>query len=520
MIRVGLLGAGLIGRVHARAYSQIESARLVAVADIDHGAANQVAAEHGARAYYAIEALLADPEIDTVDVCLPTYLHEQAVVGAAGAGKHVLCEKPIARSLAEADRMLEAVEGSGVTAMIAQVVRFSPQYVAIKECLERGDLGRPLAAVAARLAAPPNWARWFQCPQLSGGAALDLHVHDLDYLFHLFGQPERVFAVGSQSAAGAWDHVLTTLDYGDKAATAEASYMMPTRFPFTTTFRLLGEKGCIECHNLLFPGWAGPAERVGILCPHDDDGILGAGYAALAALANGAQVHVIIFCNGQAGYSTPEAREGIVERRRAEAVAAYRRLGVSATHIHRFDYPDFSLAPCVGWLLPWGGEGTMGRHLRLLRQLGITRLLVPNGYREHLDHDATYRIGTFDGPQVGDAILADWGMASPIRSMLQYAVWGDLSPEDALVQGHSPSLRANRALLASAAVEELVQEALRAFGSQARVIEGLLAARQARRHDERWLEVYLAFDARPALDYRPYHSAIQQIEGILRERGA
>ncbi|MFQ6000358.1 MAG: PIG-L family deacetylase [Anaerolineae bacterium] len=263
--------------------------------------------------------------------------------------------------------------------------------------------------------------------------------------------------------------------------------------------------------DLLFPGWEAGNERVAVICPHDDDGLLGAGYALLAALANEAEVYPFILCNGCAGYSTPEEKESIVERRKDETVRAYQALGISARNIIRFDYPDFSLLPNIGWLMPWGKEGTFPRSLQMMRELRITRLLVPNGYREHVDHEAAYRIGAYDGPQVGDNILADWGGAPPIKSFLQYAVWGDLSPEDALVTGSDLTLRGNRAILARLGVEETVQKGIREFRSQERVVEGLIEARKGRRRGEQVIEVYLAFDPRPSLDYAPYHEAIAAI---------
>jgi LmbE family N-acetylglucosaminyl deacetylase len=268
--------------------------------------------------------------------------------------------------------------------------------------------------------------------------------------------------------------------------------------------------------DLLFPGWHGEEECLAVLSPHDDDALLGAGYAILAALAAGARVYVIIFCDGRAGYSTPDERTTIVARRRAETEAAYRALGLPDGNVLRFDYPDFSVSPYLGWLLPWGEEGTIGRDIRTLRELGITRLLLPNGYREHIDHEAVYRAGAFDGPQVGDPILADWGLAPAIRGFLIYPVWGDFSPEDALVAGSPANLRGNRAIAAPAEVETQVARALRAFASQGRIIEGLLAARAARRVDGRTIEVYQAFDPRPALDYAPYRQAILQIDSDQR----
>ena len=244
MIRVGLLGAGSIAAIHSEAYQEIEGARVVAVADVNHAAADRLAQEHQARAYYEIESLLEDRRVDMVDVCLPTFLHERTVVRAAEARKHVLCEKPIGRSLEEVDRMITAVRQAGVHAMVAQSTRFWPQFVVIKELLDLGELGRPLMATATRLSIP-KWG-WFKDPQLSGGALLDLLVHDLDYFFHIFGKPQSVYAVGLTSETGAWDEVVAVLDYVDKKAIAEASYLMPARFPFVMSFRLLGDRGYVE----------------------------------------------------------------------------------------------------------------------------------------------------------------------------------------------------------------------------------------------------------------------------------
>ena len=271
--------------------------------------------------------------------------------------------------------------------------------------------------------------------------------------------------------------------------------------------------------DLLFPGWRPGEEKVVVLSPHDDDGVLGAGYAILAALANGAEVYVIIFCDGWAGYSTPEERDTIVARRRLETIAAYASLGVPEDRVLRFDYPDFSLWPWLGWHLPGGEKGTTARFLARMRALGPTRLLLPNGYREHMDHEAAFRVGAYDGPQIGDAILAEWGLAEPVRSTLQYAVWGDFSPEDALVSGAAVDLRANQAIVTSAQMEAKIGLAVRSFASQRRVIEGIMAARHTNRvRGDRAIELYLAFDPRPPLDYGPYHHLIDEIDTRQEEK--
>jgi predicted dehydrogenase len=246
MIQVGLLGAGFIGATHAAAFAKVDGVRLAVIADANRAAADKLAAQYGARAANTIEAVLDDPGIGAVSICLPTYLHAATFVAAAERGKHILCEKPLALSLADADRMHAAAEQSGVKSMVAQVIRFWPEYVRIREALESGQLGQPRMATAARLTAPPTWGAWFADPTKSGGALFDLHIHDLDFVFSLFGKPRTVYAVGVRGAMGGWDHVLTSLDYGDKKAVVEASYALPKAFPFQMSFRLTGDTGCVD----------------------------------------------------------------------------------------------------------------------------------------------------------------------------------------------------------------------------------------------------------------------------------
>ena len=246
MIRLGLLGAGFIGETHAAAMQAVDGAELTVVADSNREAADRLAGAYGAKAYYDAERLFEDPSLDAVDICVPTFLHCETVIAAAERGKHILCEKPVALAVSEVDQMIDAVRRAGVKAMVAQCVRFWPQYAAAKQLLDGGQLGRPLMATASRLAGPPSWSSWFRDPKLSGGAILDLHIHDLDYLFYLFGAPEQVCTVGTASETGAWDDVLTMLRYKTHGASARAGYRMPRGWPFTTSFRILGDEACVE----------------------------------------------------------------------------------------------------------------------------------------------------------------------------------------------------------------------------------------------------------------------------------
>ncbi|MHB0856044.1 MAG: Gfo/Idh/MocA family protein [Anaerolineae bacterium] len=246
MIRFGLIGSGFIAGIHAAALAQVESARLAAVCGRNRDTVTGLARRYGARPVYDLDDLLADDGIDAVLVALPTHLHAWAVIRAAQAGKHVLCEKPLALTLDQVDRMCAAIQTAQVHAMVAQVLRFWPEYHAIADLYRQGELGVPICTSAMRLIETPPDLSWFCNPEEGGGALFDLHVHDLDYVYSLYGRPRAVSAVGVQSATGTWDQVVTSLDYGAHAAVVEASALMPAGYPFTAGFRLLGSRACVE----------------------------------------------------------------------------------------------------------------------------------------------------------------------------------------------------------------------------------------------------------------------------------
>ncbi|HIS04172.1 MAG TPA: PIG-L family deacetylase [Candidatus Pullichristensenella avicola] len=261
----------------------------------------------------------------------------------------------------------------------------------------------------------------------------------------------------------------------------------------------------------LFPGWNGAQERLCVYSPHDDDAILGAGYAMRAALDSGAQVHIFIVCSGNAGYSTVEAKDTIVETRKRETLACYAAFGIPAENIVFLDFSDFSALSSLGWQVAPDREGHFHRTIAELRARKITRILAPNHYREHIDHIAASMMAAYDAPQCGDAMAVDWGEPTPVLSVAEYSVWADLDPEDALLHKRDPHLRANTVLVAAPEVEECVCNGIRQYASQQEIIAGLIEQRQERRlGDGRYVEVYLRFDPRPKLDFSPYRLAVER----------
>jgi predicted dehydrogenase len=191
---------------------------------------------------------LDDPSIEVVDISLPTPLHPEFAIRALEAGKHVIIEKPLALTLPEADAILACARGTGKYLMVAHVIRFWPEYLAIQGLLKNGRLGKPLLATSYRLSNMPQWADWFRDPAAFGGAVHDLQIHDLDFMNLVFGKPLRVRAVGIKDDTGGWNHVVTQLEYASGRASVEAGCMMPQDYPFTAGLKVIFEKGVVEYH--------------------------------------------------------------------------------------------------------------------------------------------------------------------------------------------------------------------------------------------------------------------------------
>jgi len=246
MIRVGILGAGFMGTTHAHAYHKLEGAQVVTVADTMFERAEKLASEVGGRAAGDAERIFSDPTIDLVDVTLPTPFHPEYAIRAMEAGKHVVVEKPLALSVDEAKSIVAVSQRTGKYVMVAQVLRFWPEYVAIHDLLQSGRLGRPLSASAYRLSNPPQWASWFLNPALSGGTVLDLAIHDIDMMNWLFGRPERVVASGAAEKNGDWGTVIIQGWHGSVRTSIEATFMMPKDYPFAAGLRVMCERGMVE----------------------------------------------------------------------------------------------------------------------------------------------------------------------------------------------------------------------------------------------------------------------------------
>lgn len=245
-MNVAILGAGAMGQTHAHAFAKLLDVNVVGISSRTLQKARDLAHQVGAEATTDDLALATDPRVDAVGITLPTHLHKKFTLAALNAGKHVLLEKPFALTLADCDAMIRAAKKLRRVFMLAHVLRFWAEYNALVELIQSGALGKPRAATAARLSTRPRWATWFRDPKLSGGAVMDLMIHDFDMLNLLFGAPQKIFARGRKSRYGAWDHVQATVEYPGASANVEGSVLMPAQFPFTMKLSVTCERGVVE----------------------------------------------------------------------------------------------------------------------------------------------------------------------------------------------------------------------------------------------------------------------------------
>ena len=209
-LAVGLLGAGHFGECHARATAGIAGLRLAAICDCDLDQARRLAARFGGKTYSDWRQLLAEDAIEVVAIATPHHLHMPMAVAAANAGKHVLLEKPMGRTVAECTAIIEAARRNQVELMIGQVLHFALPSLIARKILERGELGRPIvgASTLIKLWLEPNRRPWHLEPSTGGGMLMTAGIHALDLLVWFMGA--AVASVGA--AAGALMHAQSADD--------------------------------------------------------------------------------------------------------------------------------------------------------------------------------------------------------------------------------------------------------------------------------------------------------------------
>lgn len=288
MVRIGLIGIGFMGMTHFEASTKSETdaasgrrkaispklngGKIVAIATRDTkklaGDWTSIQGNFGPRGslmdlshvsgYADYRQLLADPNVDLVDICLPTDQHETVVLEALAAGKHVLVEKPIATQLPAANRMTEAAVKVGKQLLVGQVLPFFPEFAFAAQTVRSGQYGKLLAAHFRRVIAQPNWSSDMSDFRKLGGWGVDLHIHDNHYIGLLCGVPKQVFSRGLLQA-GLVNHVHTNylFDNPNLAVTAVSGGIAAKGLSFGHGFEMYLEQATIVYDAGTYAGeWA------------------------------------------------------------------------------------------------------------------------------------------------------------------------------------------------------------------------------------------------------------------------
>jgi predicted dehydrogenase len=216
VIRVGLIGIGFIGWIHWLAYQRLGGARVAAISESNprrlsgdwrdikgnFGPPGEQVDLAGIATYANLDDLLRDPQVDFVDISLPTALHADVAIRALEAGKHVLCEKPMALTLADCERMMAAAKNANRLLMIGHVLPFFAEYDWALKVIRSGEYGRVRGGAFRRVISDPTWLTNFWSPEHVGGPMLDLHVHDAHFIRLLFGMPREVVTCGRTRGDG------------------------------------------------------------------------------------------------------------------------------------------------------------------------------------------------------------------------------------------------------------------------------------------------------------------------------
>ncbi len=263
-LKVAIAGFGFMGRTHYGVWRKMRNAQVVCVCDSNLAqikcgtkgnldVADNSELPETVRIYDSFDAMIASERLDVVDITLPTPLHAPMAIKALARGVNVLCEKPMAVDAKTCDRMIEAERKSSGKLMVAQCVRYWPEYRVLKEYVDSGKYGRVIAADFTRFAPAPVWKGggkcWFLDEKASGGVALDLHLHDTDEIHHLFGIPQSVTSKSHTHRDGWTDFIATTYGYEDKVVTSSSSWAMTGSFVWEAGFRVVFEKAVVVANS-------------------------------------------------------------------------------------------------------------------------------------------------------------------------------------------------------------------------------------------------------------------------------
>ena len=245
MLKIGLVGVGGISGAHIPAWLEMENAQLIAICDIR---TERLEKYPDIKHYTDYDEMLANEEFDIIDICLPTYLHADYAIKAMEKGINVITEKPISLKEEDVERVYSTAEKNNVKFMVAQVLRFWPEYELLKEIYDTKKYGKLLSGTMTRLGCYPKWSwdGWMMDEKRSGLTPFALHIHDLDFMVYAFGMPEVAYQYRSKRPEQ--DFISISYNFGDFSINSEASWYA-TCYPFTAEFRFQFEEALVANEN-------------------------------------------------------------------------------------------------------------------------------------------------------------------------------------------------------------------------------------------------------------------------------
>jgi len=262
-LRIGLLGGGGMASTHLRSLLRMPDAQVMGVsAPLVDPAVSDLCARAGIPVKDDRSWLLTGCDLDAVVIATPTDSHAELIAQAAEAGLDVFCEKPLARTTAEARAAVEGCRQAGVKLAVGHVVRYFAAYSRIRHAVVQGEIGPPGLATCRRVSGPPSGAReWYGDPQRSGGVIMDMGVHDLDWLRWCLGPVTRLSAIQSPLAPGSVA-MITLRHAGGALSHVQLSWMDPKGF--ATAVEVSGPGGLLrhdsrDSQALQVDGWPGAA---------------------------------------------------------------------------------------------------------------------------------------------------------------------------------------------------------------------------------------------------------------------
>lgn len=251
-MKVGIIGCGGIGMMHAKALQVVAAVTelsVTAIADGREECRNHVKEIwQDCAEYESGMQLIEKADVECVFICLPSYLHAEHAMAAMEQGLDVFIEKPVCLKESDMEQLLSVQKRTGCRCMVGQVLRWFPEYRFLKKVYEENKFGRLKSLTMDRMCGVPLWSfeNWFVDITKSGSVVMDLHIHDLDFARYLLGEPQQVSVRGTTMENGMPNQVVTVLDYPDTFAVIEGCWDISTALPFKSYYRACFEKATVE----------------------------------------------------------------------------------------------------------------------------------------------------------------------------------------------------------------------------------------------------------------------------------